>query len=83
MEYIKIRKQDSGIVPCVKCIPEKHKGIVIAIHGFSSNKECATYKMLLKRLPEVLSGKLFAAAAIRLFASASGRNRRFVQDISI
>ncbi len=58
MEYIKIRKQDSGIVPCVKCIPEKHKGIVIAIHGFSSNKECATYKMLLKRLPEAGYGMI-------------------------
>ena len=43
MEYMKIRKKDSNIVPCVKSIPEKPKGIVIAIHGFSSSKECSTF----------------------------------------
>ena len=58
MEYIKIRKQDSNTVPCVKSIPEKLKGIVIAIHGFSSNKECATYRMLLRRLPEAGYGMI-------------------------
>ena len=58
MEYIKIRKMDSNIVPCVKCIPEKPKGIIIAIHGFSSNKDCATYKMLLRRLPEAGYGMI-------------------------
>ena len=58
MEYMKIRKPDSNIVPCVKSIPEKPKGIVIAIHGFSSRKECATYKMLLRRLPEAGYGMI-------------------------
>ena len=58
MEYMKIRKPDSNIVPCVKSIPEKPKGIVIAIHGFSSSKECATYKMLLRRLPEAGYGMI-------------------------
>lgn len=58
MEYIKISKQDSNIVPCVKSIPEKPKGIVISIHGFSSSKECATYKMLLRRLPEAGYGMI-------------------------
>ena len=58
MEYIKIRKQDSNTVPCVKSIPEKPKGIVIAIHGFSSSKECSTYKMLLRRLPEAGYGMI-------------------------
>lgn len=58
MEYIKISKQDSNIVPCVKSIPEKPKGIVISIHGFSSSKECATYKMLLRKLPEAGYGMI-------------------------
>ena len=58
MEYMKIRKKDSNIVPCVKSIPEKPKGIVIAIHGFSSSKECATYQMLLRRLPEAGYGMI-------------------------
>lgn len=55
---MKIRKPDYNIVPCVKSIPEKPKGIVIAIHGFSSSKECATYKMLLRRLPEAGYGMI-------------------------
>ena len=58
MEYIKIKKRDFNIVPCIKSIPEKPKGIVIAIHGFSSNKDCATYKMLLRRLPEAGYGMI-------------------------
>ena len=58
MEYMKFRKKDSNIVPCVKSIPEKPKGIVIAIHGFSSSKECATYQMLLRRLPEAGYGMI-------------------------
>ncbi len=51
MEYFKLRKPDSYIVSCLKEIPEEPKGIVIAIHGFSSCKECATYQMLLRRMP--------------------------------
>ena len=58
MEYIKIRKADSYIVPCVVEIPDHPKGIVIVIHGFSSSKECETYKMLLRRLPEAGYGMI-------------------------
>ena len=58
MEYIKIRKADSNIVPCVVEIPDHPKGIVIVIHGFSSSKECGTYKMLLRRLPEAGYGMI-------------------------
>ena len=49
---MKIRKQDSNIVPCVISIPENPKGIVDRNPWFSSSKECATYKMLLRRLPD-------------------------------
>ena len=51
MESVKIEKPDHNIVSCLKEIPENPKGIVIAIHGFSSSKECATYQMLFRRLP--------------------------------
>lgn len=51
MENFKIRKQDGNVVSCVKEIPEDPKGIVIAVHGFSSSKECATYHLLLRRMP--------------------------------
>ena len=51
MESVKIEKPDHNIVSCLKEIPENPKGIVIAIHGFSSSKDCATYQLLLRRLP--------------------------------
>ena len=51
METFKIRKQDGNIVSCVKEIPDNLRGIVIAIHGFSSSKECPTYQLLLRRMP--------------------------------
>ncbi len=52
MEYFKIQKDDGNIISCVQAISEHPKGIVIAIHGFSSSKESSTYRLLLKRLPE-------------------------------
>ncbi len=51
MESLKIRKKDQNVVSCLTEIPDKPKGIVIAVHGFSSSKECATYEMLFRRLP--------------------------------
>ena len=51
MEYFKIRKEDGNIVSCLKEIPDNPCGIVIAVHGFSSSKECATYQLLLRRMP--------------------------------
>ena len=51
MEKIKIQKDDGNIISCVQVIPEHPRGIVIAIHGFSSSKESSTYRLLLKRLP--------------------------------
>jgi len=51
MESVKIEKPDQNIVSCVKEVPEDPKGIVIAVHGFSSSKECSTYQLLLRRMP--------------------------------
>ena len=51
MDYFKIEKPDGRIVSCLKEIPEDPKGVVIAVHGFSSSKECATYQLLLRRMP--------------------------------
>ncbi|MDO5702971.1 MAG: alpha/beta fold hydrolase, partial [Lachnospiraceae bacterium] len=36
---------------CIKEIPSDPKGLVIAVHGFSSSRECATFKMLMRRMP--------------------------------
>ncbi len=52
MEKFKLQKQDSGIVACVREIPEAPAGIAIVVHGFTSSKESATVQMLLRRLPD-------------------------------
>ena len=46
-----LQKPDGYAVSAVLEIPEAPKGIVIAIHGFASSRECATYQMLRRRLP--------------------------------
>ena len=51
MESVKIGKLDHNTVSCLTEIPENPKGMVVAVHGFSSSKECATYQMLFRRLP--------------------------------
>lgn len=51
METFTITKESGSVVSCVREIPEHPRGIVIAVHGFSSSKSCATYRLLLRRLP--------------------------------
>ncbi len=51
-ENFKIPKKDGNIVSCARAVPDDPKAIVIAVHGFSSSKEGATYTRLLRRLPE-------------------------------
>lgn len=58
MEYFSIEKPDLYRVSCVKEIPADPKGIVIAVHGFTSSRDCSTYQMLLRRMPEAGYGVL-------------------------
>lgn len=51
MENFTIRKRDGNLISCVKAVPPCPKGIVLAIHGFTSSKESSTYRLLLERLP--------------------------------
>ena len=51
MKSFDILKTDGSRVSCVREMPDPLKGIVIAIHGFTSSKESSTYRQLLKRLP--------------------------------
>ena len=51
MENFGIKKSSGSIVSCVREIPLFPKGIVIAVHGFTSSKESVTYRLLLDRLP--------------------------------
>ena len=58
MEYFTIEKENRYLISCVREIPADPKGIVIAVHGFASSRECATYQMLLQRLPEAGFGMI-------------------------
>ena len=51
MKSVKIEKPDHNIISCLTEIPKNPKGIVVAVHGFSSSKECGTYAVLFRRLP--------------------------------
>ena len=51
MEKLVLKKRSGYSVSCIKEIPDNCKGIVIAVHGFSSSKECGTYQVLLRMLP--------------------------------
>lgn len=46
-----VTKPDGSRISCIMKLPEHMKGIVIAIHGFSSSKECATFQVLERKLP--------------------------------
>ena len=51
MRNFTVSKPDSHKISCVEQIPDGLKGIVIAVHGFTSSKESPTVQMLLRRLP--------------------------------
>ncbi len=51
MEYFNLRKNDGGMVSCLKEIPDHPETVVIVIHGFSSSKESPTCGKLLERFP--------------------------------
>jgi len=58
MEKLTLKKHNGYTVSCIKEIPDNCKGIVIAVHGFSSSKECCTYQVLLEKLPRVGLGMI-------------------------
>jgi len=52
METFVIQKNSGNAISCVKEIASCHKGIVIAVHGFSSSKESPTVTLLLNEFPK-------------------------------
>lgn len=52
MEKIKLIKGNRAVIPCLVEIPEDPAAIVIMVHGFTSNKSCATAELLFRRFPE-------------------------------
>ena len=51
MENFNLTKADNNKVSCVKQIPDDPRGIVIAVHGFTSSKESPTVRLLLEKMP--------------------------------
>lgn len=78
MENITIRKKNGQGVSCVMEVPESAKGIVIAVHGFSSSRDCGTYQMLLRRLPAAGYGMF----GIELPGHGTGESSRELLRIS-
>ena len=50
-KLISIEKPNGCRVSCIEAAPENPRGVVVAIHGFSSSRDCATYRLLRRRLP--------------------------------
>lgn len=51
MRKFSLKKANGHSVACAEVIPADAKGIVIAVHGFTSSKESPTVQLLFKRLP--------------------------------
>ncbi|MBR2766385.1 MAG: alpha/beta fold hydrolase [Blautia sp.] len=51
MRNFLLQKDNGHQVACVQEVPEGAKGIVVAVHGFTSSKESPTVQRLLQRLP--------------------------------
>ena len=56
MEKFNIKKNNGQNIPCLMDIPENPKRIVIMVHGFTSNKACATAELLFRHLPQANIG---------------------------
>lgn len=52
MKKIVLNKTNGYKVPAFLEVPEDASGIVIAVHGLTSSKECSTYKTLFRIFPE-------------------------------
>ena len=51
MKSIKLKKENGETIPCLIEIPEETGDIIIMVHGFGSQKDCATAQLLFRRMP--------------------------------
>ncbi len=51
MRSFKLVKTDGAVVPCLSLVPDGVRDIIIMVHGFGSQKDCATAQMLFRRMP--------------------------------
>ena len=51
MKSFNLTKGKDATIPCLMEIPDGAKEIIIMVHGFGSEKNCATAQMLFRRMP--------------------------------
>lgn len=51
MRSFKLKKENGAVIPGLMEVPEGAGEIIIMIHGFGSQKDCATAQMLFRRMP--------------------------------
>lgn len=51
IESFKLNKEGGAVIPCLELVPEGASKIVLMVHGFGSQKDCATAQMLFRRMP--------------------------------
>ncbi len=51
MKSIKLKKENGETIPCLIQMPEGAGEVIIMVHGFGSQKDCATAQMLFRRMP--------------------------------
>ena len=77
MNKTTLKKHNGYSVSCIEKIPDSCTGIVIAVHGFSSSKECSTYQVLLRKLPEAGLG------LIGIDLPGHGRDESYAETLRI
>ena len=51
MKSFKLKKENGAVIPCLMEIPEGAGDLIIMVHGFGSQKNCATAQLLFRRMP--------------------------------
>ena len=51
MKSFQLIKENGAVIPCLMQIPEEAGDLIIMVHGFGSQKDCATAQMLFRRMP--------------------------------
>ncbi len=51
MKSLKLKKENGETIPCLLQMPENSRDVIIMVHGFGSQKDCATAQMLFRRMP--------------------------------
>ena len=51
MKSFTLKKENGAVIPCLMQVPDNARDVIIMVHGFGSQKDCATAQMLFRRMP--------------------------------